>query len=76
MPPNPASEIATLQFTGQYPPALTDIQVLDATGRLCWTGQMEGGVPVSLDLGAFPPGVYGVVFRGDWGSGVKRLVKR
>lgn len=73
--PNPASEVATLQFMGQRPPALTQVQVLDATGRMCWEGQTADGSPLVIHVGAFSPGVYRVVLQGEAGRDVKMLVK-
>lgn len=68
--PNPAHDV--LQVSG---PAMQQLEILDAIGRLILTRSFQGSRSAGLDIGGLVPGLYHVRLRTDAGWISTKLVK-
>jgi len=73
--PNPARDHIQVVFDHRGP---TDIDIVDMTGRLVYTGTYEasGITDLTLDLSRLNPGVFFVRVRAEEGSEVLRFIKK
>ena len=73
--PNPARELLSLALDGPLTEAVR-LHLVDATGRLCWSGTLPAGqIEASIPLLGHPAGIYMVQLSNSQGTATLRIVK-
>lgn len=73
--PNPFTSSATLDLSA-LPAGTYQVAVVDATGRVVYSGAGSGGQLLPLPTGTWPSGIYTVVVRGTNVRFTQRIVKQ
>jgi hypothetical protein len=61
--PNPTSEAITIQFPQSVPPVVFSLKLFNLAGTLVKTAAVQPGTKkLALDVAAFPPGLYLLVY--------------
>jgi len=71
--PNPAHDYVTLDMIHEQTNA--SIKVVDITGKVIYTEELERFIKTDLDLSSFKEGMYFLHIQSDQNYGVRRLVK-